>query len=213
MSRIFVVDDHAIVRDGLRAMLDSGGHEVVGEAADPTAALAGLLRLTPDVLLLDLQLEERSGLELLAEIRQRRLSVRTVVLTMSLQPRDVADAVRLGALGYVLKESPRAELLRAIEAVAGGRRFVGNEVAELAMRRFEADAPADLLAALSPRERQIITLVVRGQTSQYIGEQLHLSSKTVDTYRSRLMTKIGVADLTALVRFAIRAGLIDASEP
>jgi DNA-binding NarL/FixJ family response regulator len=213
--RIFLVDDHAIVRDGLRSMLESAGHEVVGEADEPNAALAGLLRLgseLPDVLLLDLTLGSRSGLELLGQIQRRSLPLRSLVLTMSAQPRHVAEAMRLGASGYILKGSPRAELMRAIEAVAAGRRHLGPEVADLALQALTAPTESDALAGLSPRERQIITMVVQGQTSPMIARQLHLSPKTVDTYRGRLMAKLGVADVTALVRFAIRSGLIDADD-
>ena len=210
MIRIYLVDDHTLVRDGLRAMLEAGGYEVVGEAADPTVALAQLLKLEPDLLLLDLSLESRSGFELLTEIKRRALPVRCVVLTMSAQPRHVAEAIRLGAAGYLLKGSPRKELLLAIDAVSNGKHHLGPEVAELAVQALSADNEVDLLAELSPRERQIITLVVKGQSSTMIGQQLHLSPKTVDTYRSRLMAKIGVSDVTALVRFAIRTGLIDA---
>jgi len=209
MSRVFLVDDHTLVREGLRSILEGGKHEVVGEASNPTAALAGLIRLEPDLLLLDLHLEGHSGFELLSEIQKRRLAVRTLVLTMSVQPRDVAEAMRMGALGYLLKDSSRADLLRAVDTAARGHRFLSPEVTELAVQAFTEASHEDLLSGLSPRERQIITLVVKGQTSQVIGVQLHLSSKTVDTYRSRLMNKLGVGDVTALVRFAIRAGLID----
>jgi len=207
---IYLVDDHAILRDGLRAMLAAGNHDVVGEAAEPTAALADLTRLKPDLLLLDLSLGSRSGLELLAEIQKRSLPVRSVMLTMSAQPRHVAEALRLGASGYVLKGASRTELMNAIDAVAMGKRYLGPEVADLAVQALTAEPDDNPLAELSPRERQIIAMVVNGLSSPMIGEQLHLSPKTVDTYRSRLMAKLGVADVTALVRFAIRHGLIDA---
>lgn len=210
MSRIYLVDDHALVRDGLRALLESSGHEVVGEADDPTVALAELQRLRPTLLLLDLSLAARSGFELLTEVHRRALPLRTIVLTMSAQPRHVAEAMRLGASGYVLKGSNRAELLRAIDSVSQGKRHLGPEVADLAIQALTTVDANDPLATLSPRERQIIVLVVRGRTSPEIGEQLHLSPKTIDTYRSRLMAKLGVPDLPALVRFAVRNGLIDA---
>lgn len=209
-QRVYLVDDHVTVRDGLRAMLGAGGYEVVGEAADPTSALAGILKLKPQIVLLDLSLGNRSGFELLEEIHRRALPLRTVVLTMSAQPRNVAEAMRLGAASYVLKGASRAELMQAIAAVAEGRRHIGPAVAELAVQALTTVGQADPLAGLSLRERQIIAMVVRGQSSPMIAEQLHLSPKTVDTYRSRLMAKLGVSDVTALVRFAIRTGLIDA---
>ncbi|HEX5373499.1 MAG TPA: response regulator transcription factor [Aquabacterium sp.] len=211
MSSIYLVDDHAIVRDGLRAMLEASGHGVVGESADPTVALSELISLRPDLLLLDLSLGTRSGFELLEELHRRHLDCRCIVLSMSAQPRHVAEALRLGAQGYVLKGAPRAELLTAVEAVLSGRRYLGPDVAELAVQGLTSASESDLLADLSPRERQIIILVVKGHSSAAIGEQLHLSPKTVDTYRSRLMSKLGVADVPALVRFAIRAELIDAN--
>lgn len=213
MTDVYLVDDHAMLRDGLRAVLQVGGYHVVGESADPTQALADLQRLAPAVLLLDLQLGQRSGFELLTQIQRRRLPVRTIVLTMSAQPRHVAEALRLGALGYVLKGASAAELMGAIDSVLQGRRYLGGDVADLAVQGLTARDGDSTLNALSARERQIVVLVVRGQSSAEIAGVLHLSPKTVDSYRSRLMAKIGVADVPALVRFAIRAGLIDAEEP
>jgi DNA-binding NarL/FixJ family response regulator len=209
MTSIYLVDDHTIVREGVRALLEGAGYAVVGEAADPTIALAELQRLRPDLLLLDLNLETRSGFELLTELQRRSLPIRCIVLTMSAQPRNVAEALRLGAAAYLLKGSPRAELLAAIGAVVQGKRHLGPEVAALAVEGLTAEVGQDQIAALSPRERQIIVMVVKGQSSAAIGEALHLSPKTVDTYRSRIMAKVGVGDVTALVRFAIRTGLID----
>ncbi len=213
MTEIYLVDDHAMLRDGLRAVLNSAGHRVVGEAADPTAALADIMRLAPAVLILDLHLGPHSGFELLTQLQRRRQGIRTIVLTMSAQPRHVAEALRLGALGYVLKGAPAAELLAAIDAVLLGRRHLGADVADLAVQGLTASDDAAALDTLSARERQIVTLVVRGQSSAEIAALLHLSPKTVDSYRSRLMAKLGVADVPALVRLAIRCGLIDADEP
>ena len=210
MSRIYLVDDHTIMREGLRAMLEASGHEVVGESADPVHALEGLRATSPDLLLLDLNLGTSSGFELLAELRRRQMPVRCLVLSMSAQPRHVADALQSGAVGYLLKGASRPELLRAIEAACAGQRQLDPAVAALAARAGEAGGADERLAQLSPRERQIVELVVRGQSSSAIAERLHLSPKTVDTYRSRLMAKLGVADVTALVRFAVAVGLVDA---
>lgn len=207
MTEVYLVDDHAVLRDGLRALLEAAGHRVVGEAGEPTQALADLTRLRPALLLLDLHLGERSGLELLAALQRRELPTRVLVLTMSAQPRHVAEAMRLGAAGYVLKGASAPELLQAIERVLKGHRHMGPDVAELALEGLTADEPA-ALARLPPRERQIVALVARGRSSAEIGAQLHLSPKTVDSYRSRLMAQLGVADLASLVRLAIREGLI-----
>lgn len=211
MTDIYLVDDHAMLRDGMRSLLEAAGHRVVGQSADPTQALADLARLEPALLLLDLHLGDRSGLELLVELQRRGLSTRTLVLTMSAQPRHVAEAMRLGAAGYVLKGESAPALLQAIERVLQGHRHMGPDVAELALAGLTAAAPTPL-ASLPPRERQIVTLVARGRSSAEIGEQLHLSPKTVDSYRSRLMAQLGVGDLAALVRLAIREGLISADD-
>ncbi len=213
MSRIYLIDDHAIVRDGLRLVLEAGGHSIVGEAAGPTPALSELARLRPDIVVVDLRLGQRSGFELLAELQRRQLPVRAIVLTMSDQPRHVAEAMRHGACAYLLKGSPSAELLQAIDAVEAGRRYLSPQAAEFAASVLTGDTPAaSSLDALSPRERQVLLLVARGASSAAIGEALHLSPKTVDTYRSRLMAKLGLADIAAVVRWAIREGLLDAAE-
>lgn len=209
MTRLYLVDDHQLMREGLRALLEARGHTVVGESSDPTEALADLLRLRPDVLLLDLHLGERSGFELLAELQRRRLPTRCVILTMSAQPRHVAEALRMGACGYVLKGSAGSDLMSAIEAAVKGKKHLGVDVADLALQVFTQPEDDDPLSALSPRERQIITMVVNGQSSAEIGLKLHLSPKTVATYRSRLMAKLGVSDVPGLVRLAVRYKLID----
>ena len=208
MIRLFLVDDHQIMREGLRVLLQAWGYLVVGESGDLTQALGEIQQSKPDVLLLDLHLGDRSGLELLAEIQNRNLRTRCVVLTMLSQPNMIAEALRLGAFGYVLKGSAGRELATAIEAAAAGRRFLGPEVAAMAVQSFTNQEPVDPVALLSPRERQVIAMVVQGLSSSAIGNFLHLSPKTVATYRSRLMAKLKVRDVPALVRLAIRHNLI-----
>ena len=209
MSRIYLVDDQLILLDGLHALLAAAGHTVVGASQEPTASVAQALQLRADVMLLDLGLGERSGFEVLHELKRRNAPLRAIVLTMSTQPRDVAEAVRMGAFGYVLKDVGAAELLEAINTVAEGRRYFGTQVADLALRALTDESPRDRFASLSPRERQIVTMVVNGLSSAAIGLQLQLSPKTVDTYRSRIMAKLGVLGVTSLVRLAVREGLID----
>lgn len=209
MTRLYLVDDHQIMREGLRVLLQAWGHTVVGESADLTTALADIQKLKPNVVLLDLHLEGRSGLELLAAMRQRKLDTRCVVLTMLAQPRMVAESLRMGAQGYVLKGSAGRELAAAIESAVIGKRYLGAGVAELAEQSAKQDGQTTPLESLSPRERQIITMVVKGMSSVRIGTLLHLSPKTVDTYRSRLMSKLDVHDVPSLVRLAIQHDMLE----
>ncbi len=212
MTRLYLVDDHQIMREGLRVLLQAWGHSIVGESADLTTALADIQRLQPAVILLDLHLDGRSGLELLAAMRQRKLETRCVVLTMLAQPRMVAESFRMGAQAYVLKGSAGQELAAAIDAAVMGRRYLGTGVAELAAQSDTQEGRGEPLDALSPRERQIIAMVVRGMSSARIGALLHLSPKTVATYRSRLMTKLDVHDVPSLVRLAIQHKIVE-TEP
>ena len=207
MARIYLIDDHPIVRAGLSALLQGAGHTIVGEGEDITQALSEVNRLAPDVLMLDLHLDGRSGFEVLAEMQRRQMSTKVIVLSMSDQPRNVAEALRMGASGYVLKGSASTELVAAVEAVQQGRRYLGEGLTDIAVQGLTTDAERG--STLSPRERQILVMVASGKSSAAIGDELHLSPKTVDTYRSRLMAKLELADVPALVRWAIREKLID----
>jgi two-component system, NarL family, invasion response regulator UvrY len=207
MARIYLIDDHPIVRAGLSAVLEGAGHRIVGEGADITQVLSDVSRLAPDVVMLDLHLDGRSGFEVLAEMQQRQMSAKVIVLSMSDQPRNVAEALRMGASGYVLKGSAGTELLAAVDAVMHRRRYLGEGLTDIAVQGLTTDAERG--NTLSPRERQILVMVASGKSSAAIGEELHLSPKTVDTYRSRLMAKLELADVPALVRWAIREKLID----
>jgi len=207
MARIYLIDDHPIVRAGLSALLQGAGHTIVGEGEDITQALSEVNRLAPDVLMLDLNLDGRSGFEVLAEMQRRQMSTRVIVLSMSDQPRNVAEALRMGASGYVLKGSASMELVAAVAAVQQGRRYLGDGLTDIAVQGLTTDAERG--NTLSPRERQILVMVASGKSSAAIGDVLHLSPKTVDTYRSRLMAKLALADVPALVRWAIREKLIE----
>lgn len=208
MTRLYLLDDHTIVREGLRAVLEAAGLSVVGESDSVTTALSDIERLLPDVVLLDLGLRERSGLDLLSQLAGRGLPTRVLVLTVSDRPWHVSEAIRLGAAGYVLKGASGEELRRAIDDVMKGGTHFSGAVAANAADAASGQAP-DPMAALSARERQIMRMVVAGMSSAAIGTELHLSPKTVDTYRSRLMAKLGVHDLANLVRVAVRLGVID----
>jgi two-component system, NarL family, invasion response regulator UvrY len=207
VSSIYIVDDHTLFRGGLRAVLQAT-HDIVGESASPRQALVEIERLGPSILLLDLMLGSESGFELLAQLWSRQLPTRTIVLTMSAQPHHVAEALRMGASGYLLKGASVAELIAAIEAALCGLRQLSPEVADMAARG-SAGAGASAIDTLSERERQVLMLVVRGESSACIATRLGLSPKTIDSYRSRLMAKLGVSGVAELVRYAVRTGLID----
>jgi two-component system, NarL family, invasion response regulator UvrY len=217
MSDIYLLDDHAVMREGLRALLQAQGHHVVGEAPTGAQALADMQLQAPAVLLLDLHLDGESGLQVLKEMQQRKLHTKTIVLTMSAQARDVRQAIRWGAMAYVLKGAGVKELMTAITTVLDGRRYFSAAIAGMATAALGAGVGAAVDDAGSPelslREREIVALVVRGHSSSAIGAALNLSSKTVDSYRARLMTKLDVADVPALVLWAIRSGVVAADEP
>lgn len=209
MTRIFLLDDHHIVRVGLCSVLQAAGHDVVGDSAVSNGAIEAMIERRAEVLLLDIHLKSESGLCLLQQMQAQRLSIQTVVLSMSAQPRHVADAIKLGALGYVLKGSPSSELLDAIRAVVAGQIFFGAQVDPPGFETGSLLRSKTPLSQLSTRELEILKMVVSGMTSAAIASTLALSPKTVDTYRSRLMTKLEIRDLPSLVRFSIQWGLID----
>lgn len=204
MARLFILDDHAIVREALGSVLIAAGHQLVGEAGQIAAALPLLARARPDVLLLDLSLGAESGMTVLQHLRHREAAVYTLVLSMSAQPAHVDTAFRLGAMGYMLKDADTSELLRAVQVVSMGQRFTGTGVV---FTDAPPNAPDDA-AELSPRELEVLALVTQGLTSVAIAEQLHLSPKSVETYRSRLMQKLGAHNLVSLVRIALQRGLV-----
>ena len=209
MSKVFLVDDHALVRDGLRQMLHSGGHEVAGEAEDSIQALNGLRRVDVDLVILDVRLGPGSGFDVLRALQREAQAPPVLMVTVSANRHDLAESVRLGARGYVLKSASRALMLEAIGSILSGQSHFGAELAALSEPDGDAQAGRRAFDALSRREQQIADLVVRGRSSASIAMTLGISPKTVETYRSRLMGKLGTPDITALVRFAVRIGLLD----
>ena len=157
MARIYLIDDHPIVRAGLSALLQGAGHTIIGEGEDITQALSEINRLSPDLVMLDLHLDGRSGFEILAEMQRRQMAAKVIVLSMSDQPRNVAEALRMGASGYVLKGSAGTELVAAVEAVQQGRRYLGEGLTDIAVQGLTSDAERG--STLSPRERQILVMV------------------------------------------------------
>lgn len=202
--RVLLADDHALLREGLRALLASSGDiEVVAEVANGREALERALALKPDVVLMDIGMPDMNGIDATALLRERLPAARVIVLSMHGDAEHVYRALEAGASGYLLKESAAAEVIAAVRAVHAGRRYLTAAVQQFASRH----GPTSPLASLSARERQVLQLVVEGRTSAEIAALLHLSPKSVETYRSRLMHKLGVGDLPTLVKFAIQHGV------
>ncbi|MCC4118234.1 response regulator transcription factor [Aromatoleum toluclasticum] len=204
--RVFIADDHAVIRDGLRALLEPY-FDVVGSAANGREAVRLISECSPAVAILDIAMPELNGIEATRLLRQKQSGVRVVILSMHCSSEHVFRAFEAGADGYLLKESASDEIVAAVRTTYAGRRYLCREIEALALSLGDKAQGTSPLASLSAREREVLQLVVEGRSSAEIGHLIYLSPKTVETYRSRLMKKLGIADLPALVRFAIEHGL------
>ncbi|MGH8687738.1 MAG: response regulator [Burkholderiales bacterium] len=207
--RVLLVDDHAVVRDGLRALLELGEEfEVVGVAANGRDAVLEAQGLQPDVVVMDVAMPELDGIEAARRIVEKCASTRVLMLSMYLSSEHVYRALNAGAHGYVLKESAGDEVVEAIRAVHAGKRYLSHKISEAMIDDFLRDGVrVSPLDSLSLRERDVLQLVVEGQTNNAIAQKLSLSPKTVETYRTRIMRKLNVPDTVELVKFAMRHGL------
>jgi two-component system, NarL family, response regulator NreC len=212
-NRILLADDHAVLRAGLRLLLNSQPDlEVIAEAASGTEALKLAEDLQPDLILLDLSMPGLGGMDALPAIRRRAPSARILILTMHDDPQYLRQALKSGAVGYVLKKAADVELLFAVRAVLSGEVYVHPSMTRILLEDLlpqrETSDEFDLWHGLSDREREVLSQVALGHTSMEIAAKLNLSVKTIDTYRGRGMDKLGLRNRAALVRFALRHGLI-----
>lgn len=213
--RIFLADDHAVLRSGLRLLIEKQpGFEVVGEAGDGNEVLARASALQPDLVLLDINMPGLDGLAALPKLRQAAPNSRVLMLTMHDDVSYLQEALRAGASGYVLKRAVDSELLMAIQAVMRGETYVHSAMTQKLLQKMEADAApaateADPWAALSDRERDVLRLVALGYTNQEVADELFLSVKTVETYRARGMEKLGLQTRAQLVKSALKRGLLE----
>ena len=212
MIRVVLADDHHLVRQGLRALLERAGDiEVVGEAADGQEALGVVERLLPDVLLVDIAMPHLNGVEAVGRLRGLKVKTRSLILSMYTDDTLVRQALRNGANGYLLKRAVADELLLAVRAVARGDTYLSPEVAGPLLTPLvtgqDAAAPHPL-DRLTSREREVLQLIAEGHTNREIAAHLTLSEKTVEKHRGHLMAKLAVHDTAALVRFAIKHGLV-----
>ncbi|MCX5856589.1 MAG: response regulator transcription factor [Deltaproteobacteria bacterium] len=207
---VFLVDDHTIVRDGLRYLLEAHGDmKIVGEAANGRDAVKAVRKLQPDVVIMDILMADLNGIEATEQICRECPATRVVILSMQSSSESILRALRAGARGYLFKESAGRELVQAIHAVRAGHRYLSAKVSDQVVGAClnQKEAFRNPLSVLSHREREVLQLVVEGKTNAEIAGTLFLSVKTIETYRSRLMQKLGIKDIPGLIKFAIQQGL------
>ena len=210
--RVVLADDHTLVRAGIRSLLQEiEGIEVVGEAGDGFAVLRLVEDCRPDIVLLDIGMPSMSGLEVVPHLLKIDPSIRAVILSIHRAEEYVIEALRAGAVGYLLKDSAVSELEIAIRTVARGETYLSPAVSQAVVDNYVdryTTTTANALALLTPREREVLHLVAAGQTSKEIAHQLGISYRTVEVHRLHLMRRLNVHDVTGLVRFAVGAGLL-----
>jgi two-component system, NarL family, response regulator NreC len=208
-SRILLADDHVIVRQGFRALLERDGLEVVAEAANGHEAVRLAGELLPDVAVLDFAMPLLNGLDAAKEIRRRSPRTRTILLTVHSEDHYVLEALHAGVNGYVVKTQAAADLVQAIREIRGNAIYLSPTISRAVVEAYfdKATPPGDVL---SSRERQVLQLVAEGKTTKEIAGVLGVSVKTADSHRTRIMRKLDIHDTAGLVRFAIRRGLIHA---
>lgn len=206
---VFLADDHTIVRDGLRSLLETQ-HDihVVGDAADGRQTLVQAVSLLPNIIVMDIAMPELNGIEAARQIRQVCPICQVVILSMHASEEHIYRAFQAGVRGYLLKTAPGVEVITAVRAVSEGRSYLGNRIQETLVNSYLRQRQADPLDDLTTREREVLQLVVEGRSSSEIALMLSLSAKSVDTYRSRLAHKLGIRGLPNLIKFALEHGII-----
>lgn len=209
--RVLIVDNHAMVRAGFRALLQSlEDIEVVAEAGDGREALRLVELHQPDIVLMDIAMPEMNGLETTARIHKEFPDVRVIILSMHANEEYVYQALRAGAMGYLLKDGGTSELEMAIRAIAHGETYLSPAISKTVITDYMHRVSTEYkpLEQLTPRQREILQLIAEGKSTKEIAETLYISAKTVETHRMQLMDRLNIHDVAGLVRYAIRTGLI-----
>jgi two-component system invasion response regulator UvrY len=210
VKRILIIDDHAVVRDGVKRIFDEQpGVTAFGEASTGPEAIQLVQQLPWDVAVLDLSLGGASGLEVLKELKQVRPKLPVLILSMHSEEQYARRAFRAGAAGYITKDSPRAELVEAINRVVEGRRYVSSALAEKLATDLEQETSHAPHEALSDREFEVMCLIASGKTLSEIAKLLSLSDKTISTYRARILEKTGMRTSAEITHYAIQNKLVD----
>lgn len=213
MNTVILADDHEVVRRGVRSILEADGtFKVLAEVADGLSAVQAVEKHKPTLLFLDLSMPRLHGLEALRQVRAASPNTKVLVLSMHNDEPYVIEALRAGAMAYILKGSESTEIARAVAEVVAGRRYLSAPLSERAIAALTSRTPdqADPLNALTPREREVLSLAAEGLSTTEMAEKLFISPRTAETHRTNLMQKLGLQSQTDLVRFAIRKGLIQA---
>ena len=212
--RVLLVDDHAILRAGVRAMLQTYSDvEVVGEAGDGEEAISQVRQLRPDVVVMDVGMPGMNGLVATRYILEENPDTKVLILSQYGNKEYVLPLLEVGAAGYVLKQAADTDLIKAIRAVYHGDSFLYPPVARMVMEAYISNKETvDSYESLTPREREVLVLVAQGCSNREIGDVLHISSKTVDVHRTRLMKKLDLHHVTDVTRYAIRRGLVDPAQ-
>lgn len=209
-TRILLADDHLVVRQGLRSLLEQGGFVVVAEATDGHEAVRLARTVRFDVAVLDVSMPRMNGIDSAREIMSFAPNSRIVMLTVHTEDGQIADALRAGIRGYIIKTQAADELINAIREVAGGGTYLSPQVSSLLLAAY-VNGSAIGRDPLTVRERQVLQLVAEGRTTKEVADSLGVTAKTAECYRSRLKVKLGIHDTAGLVRYAIRHGLIQLS--
>ena len=210
---VFLVDDHAVVRDGLRVLLERQPDIlVIGDAANGREAVRQVTQLCPNIVIMDIAMSDLNGIEATRIICEACPSIQVIILSMYSSTEHIERALKAGAHGYLLKESAGIEVVNAVRAVSAGHRYlsqkISDELIDDYVRQRQSAGEMNPLERLSPREREILQLIVEGNSNAKIASILSLSPKTVETYHSRLMRKLCIDDIPSLIKFAIQHGLI-----
>ncbi len=213
-TRIVLVDDHQIVRVGLKSLLArEADFEVVGEAGDGREALTVVEELEPDVVIMDIAMPGLNGIDATIRVRADHPKARVIILSMHLERAYVVETLRAGASAYLLKERAVDELVHAIRAVSAGRKYLSPGVTDIVLQGYlEADIelPDSAFSQLTEREREVLQYIAEGSTIKEIAALLHLSPKTIETHKGRIMERLNIRSVAGLTRYAIRHGLTTA---
>lgn len=205
--RVLLVDDHAVVRQGMRRLLNRDGFEVVGEASNGSEALRAVAEHSPDVLVLDLQMPVMDGLAVMHELKAKAAGTCILVLTSFADDQSVLEAIRLGAQGYLLKDALPIQLLQAIQDVHRGQSVLDPDIAMLLMNELRQPEPRPAASTLTERETQVLLLVAAGMTNQAIAQSLVISDRTVAGHIRSILGKLNLASRTQAALYAVRNGL------